>query len=113
MIILRYILGAILCAFVLLCGLPNVWSKELRCNCVQYYHGIPWTATCVYLEPKNNHCNKYELIVYDGSEKKTCVRFSDPSKFKNVHQKTWFTVTRGAGRQIRLKKQSTSCAVVQ
>nr|ACQ55246.1 chemokine vCXCL5 [Cercopithecine betaherpesvirus 5] len=111
---MRFTVGAIVCLYVLLTNLQNAYTTELRCRCVNYYSGIPWTATCVYLKPKSIGCNKYELIVYDGSETKTCVRVSNPSKFDTITKHTWFKVTKLPGKnQIRLQKQNTPCSVVQ
>nr|AXG21882.1 protein UL146 [synthetic construct]AXG22151.1 protein UL146 [synthetic construct] len=98
---------------VLLLGLQYISGAELRCLCVNYYGGIPWTAKCVYLKPKSVACNQYELIVYNGSETKTCVRVRNSTVFEKYDKVTWFKVTKGKGKQISLKQQLTSCSVVQ
>ncbi|APT40383.1 Rh158.1 [macacine betaherpesvirus 3] len=110
---LRVTIGAIFFICIMLSGFSDSWGSELRCRCVKYYYGIPWTATCVYLEPRSIACNHHELIVYDGSIKKTCVRVANPSAFKNVNKVAWFTVKReGQGNQLKLKRHNGSCSVV-
>nr|ACQ55261.1 chemokine vCXCL5 [Cercopithecine betaherpesvirus 5] len=108
----RLLVGTILCLCVLLSDLHYAWGKELRCQCINYYSGIPWTATCVYLKPKSAACNQYELIVYNGSERKTCVRVRNTSAFERFNRVTWFKVTKGKGKNISLKLHNGSCAVV-
>ncbi|QQL10093.1 Cy158.1 [Cynomolgus cytomegalovirus] len=107
----RINIAAMLLICLILSGLSGSRGSELRCNCVKYYFGIPWTATCVYLKPKSIECNNYELIVYDGSPHKTCVRVRNPSVFDRLDKQTWFTVTKKPNRHISLKPQRTSCAV--
>ncbi|QQL09930.1 Ba158.1 [Baboon cytomegalovirus] len=111
--VLRFWIRALFCICVLLSVLQYVFGIELRCQCVNYYSGIPWTAKCVYLKPKSPECNKYELIVYYDSAMKTCVRVRNSYVFDNINEHTWFQVTNKPGtKQIKLKKQKTSCAVV-
>ncbi|AEV80660.1 chemokine vCXCL5 [Cercopithecine betaherpesvirus 5] len=110
----RLTVGAIVCLCVLLSGLHTAWGRELRCSCVRYYHGIPWTATCVYLKPKSAVCDRYELIVYNKSPTKTCVRVKNPSVFDKINEHAWFKVTNKPGtKQISLRRQNTPCSVVQ
>ncbi|QQL11171.1 Rh158.1 [macacine betaherpesvirus 3] len=107
----RVNIAAMLLICLILSGFSDSQGSELRCSCVKYYYGIPWTATCVYLKPKSVECNNYELIVYDGSPHKTCVRVRNPSVFDRLDKQTWFTVTKKPNRHISLKPQRTSCAV--
>ncbi|AEQ32269.1 protein UL146 [Cynomolgus macaque cytomegalovirus strain Ottawa] len=107
----RVPVAAMLLICLILSGFSGSQCSELRCSCVNYYSGIPWTATCVYVKPKSIECNKYELIVYNGSPNKTCVRVRNQSVFDRITKQKWFKVTKGAKHQLSLTPQRASCAV--